>query len=46
MSRGQTVDDSSKATSPRAWSRPRIRVLVNPNSGEKAGIPTNTADGG
>ena len=22
---------------------PRIRVLVNPNSGEKAGIPTNTA---
>src|SRR5215210_7690140 len=24
-------------------SRPRIRVLVNPNSGEKAGIPTNSA---
>src|SRR5215211_4463009 len=24
--------------------RPRIRVLVNPNSGEKAGIPTNTAE--
>jgi diacylglycerol kinase (ATP) len=23
--------------------RPRIRVLVNPNSGAKAGIPTNTA---
>jgi diacylglycerol kinase (ATP) len=23
--------------------RPRIRVLVNPNSGEKAGIPTNNA---
>jgi diacylglycerol kinase (ATP) len=23
--------------------QPRIRVLVNPNSGEKAGIPTNTA---
>jgi diacylglycerol kinase (ATP) len=23
---------------------PRIRVLVNPNSGEKAGIPTNTAN--
>ena len=26
-----------------AGSRRRIRVLVNPNSGEKAGIPTNTA---
>jgi diacylglycerol kinase (ATP) len=26
-----------------AGSRPQIRVLVNPNSGEKAGIPTNTA---
>jgi diacylglycerol kinase (ATP) len=26
-----------------AGSQPRIRVLVNPNSGEKAGIPTNTA---
>ncbi len=26
-----------------AGSRPRIRVLVNPNSGEKAGISTNTA---
>jgi diacylglycerol kinase (ATP) len=24
--------------------RPRIRVLVNPNSGEKAGIPTNTVE--
>ena len=23
--------------------RPRIRVLINPHSGEKAGIPTNTA---
>src|SRR5687768_740154 len=23
--------------------RPRIRVLVNPSSGAKAGIPTNTA---
>jgi len=26
-----------------AGARPRIRVLVNPSSGEKAGIPTNTA---
>jgi diacylglycerol kinase (ATP) len=26
-----------------AGSRPQIRVLVNPNSGEKAGIPTNSA---
>jgi diacylglycerol kinase (ATP) len=26
-----------------AGCRPRIRVLVNPNSGEKAGIPTNSA---
>jgi diacylglycerol kinase (ATP) len=26
-----------------AGARPRIRVLVNPSAGEKAGIPTNTA---
>ena len=49
---GVEIADESRAdgrmTAPRHKSeapgcRPRIRVLVNPNSGEKAGIPTNTA---
>ena len=44
----ETRADSQMAArsekSSRAGAEPRIRVLVNPNSGAKAGIPTNTAE--
>ena len=41
-SRADSQMTARRDESSMAGAEPRIRVLVNPNSGEKAGIPTNT----